>query len=417
MIAKVVPPGGLLLTGGERFDLSRTPPRRLEHAVRDRSRQAPSWRITTSATWSPSASSCRCADVLSRVGLAKLTHGSIDFQSGPGRQTITLPGLPPVSPLICYEAIFPGSVVDPDARPDWLLNITNDAWFGRSSGPYQHLAMARLRAIEEGLPLVRSANSGISAVVDPWGRVEAQLGLGETGVLDATLPQPAAAGHDLRARRRRDHPRAGRRARAMRVDPRGPATTRTCRRLTSQEKPLEFDLAAVSRPRAAGTPGMSDKPNPIDVHVGRRLRLRRTLLGMSQERLAQLLGLTFQQIQKYERGVNRIGSSRLYELGQILDVPISFFFDDMAEGGHAPDAARARPRRGPSRVRLRWHPRPAARQAGDPRVRARLQPDHRSGGAQAPVRVGQGPGQPVRQSARLRALSSTRGLARAQHVA
>jgi transcriptional regulator with XRE-family HTH domain len=81
---------------------------------------------------------------------------------------------------------------------------------------------------------------------------------------------------------------------------------------------------------------MSDKPNPIDVHVGRRLRLRRTLLGMSQERLAQLLGLTFQQIQKYERGVNRIGSSRLYELGQILDVPISFFFDDMADGGPAP---------------------------------------------------------------------------------
>ena len=77
---------------------------------------------------------------------------------------------------------------------------------------------------------------------------------------------------------------------------------------------------------------MSDKPDPIDVHVGRRLRLRRTLLGMSQERLGQLLGLTFQQIQKYERGVNRIGSSRLYELGQILDVPISFFFDDMPDG-------------------------------------------------------------------------------------
>jgi transcriptional regulator with XRE-family HTH domain len=82
---------------------------------------------------------------------------------------------------------------------------------------------------------------------------------------------------------------------------------------------------------------MSDKPNPIDVHVGRRLRLRRTLLGMSQERLGQLLGLTFQQIQKYERGVNRIGSSRLYELGQILDVPISFFFDDMSDGEGAQD--------------------------------------------------------------------------------
>lgn len=75
---------------------------------------------------------------------------------------------------------------------------------------------------------------------------------------------------------------------------------------------------------------MVAKPNPIDVHVGKRLRLRRTLLGMSQERLGDLLSLTFQQIQKYERGVNRIGSSRLYELGQILDVPVSFFFDDMA---------------------------------------------------------------------------------------
>ena len=77
---------------------------------------------------------------------------------------------------------------------------------------------------------------------------------------------------------------------------------------------------------------MTDKPNPIDVHVGHRLRLRRTLLGMSQERLGQLLGLTFQQVQKYERGVNRIGSSRLYELGRILHVPVSFFFDDMPEG-------------------------------------------------------------------------------------
>jgi transcriptional regulator with XRE-family HTH domain len=74
---------------------------------------------------------------------------------------------------------------------------------------------------------------------------------------------------------------------------------------------------------------MASKPNPIDVHVGKRLRLRRTLLGMSQERLGELLGLTFQQVQKYERGVNRIGSSRLFELGQILDVPVSFFFDDM----------------------------------------------------------------------------------------
>lgn len=74
---------------------------------------------------------------------------------------------------------------------------------------------------------------------------------------------------------------------------------------------------------------MSNNPNPVDVHVGRRVRLRRTLLGMSQERLGDALGLTFQQVQKYERGTNRIGSSRLYRLSQILDVPVSFFFDDM----------------------------------------------------------------------------------------
>lgn len=86
---------------------------------------------------------------------------------------------------------------------------------------------------------------------------------------------------------------------------------------------------------------MATKPNPIDVHVGKRLRLRRTLLGMSQERLGDLLSLTFQQVQKYERGVNRIGSSRLYELGRILDVPISFFFDDMP--GHAAGPLAAQP--------------------------------------------------------------------------
>ena len=200
----MVPPGGLLLTGGERFDLSSQEPPHAWNSlfVVDR-RRARSWRTTTSATWCRSASFCRCAACSAAIGLAKLTHGSIDFQAGPGRQTIALPGLPPFSPLICYEAIFPGRVVDPDARPDWLLNITNDAWFGRSSGPYQHLAMARMRAIEEGLPLVRGANTGISAVVDPWGRVQAQLGLGETGVLDATLPQPLPAGHALRARRPR----------------------------------------------------------------------------------------------------------------------------------------------------------------------------------------------------------------------
>jgi transcriptional regulator with XRE-family HTH domain len=87
---------------------------------------------------------------------------------------------------------------------------------------------------------------------------------------------------------------------------------------------------------------MAASPNPIDIHVGKRLRLRRTLLGMSQERLGESLGLTFQQVQKYERGANRIGSSRLFELGQILDVPVSFFFDDMpGSAGVAPHGSAA----------------------------------------------------------------------------
>jgi transcriptional regulator with XRE-family HTH domain len=95
----------------------------------------------------------------------------------------------------------------------------------------------------------------------------------------------------------------------------------------------------------------SDKPNPVDVHVGSRVRLRRTLLGMSQERLGEAIGLTFQQVQKYERGANRIGASRLYDLSRVLDVPVSFFFDDIdpavaapaSETASVPDEARGEP--------------------------------------------------------------------------
>jgi len=98
--------------------------------------------------------------------------------------------------------------------------------------------------------------------------------------------------------------------------------------------------------RGAGSRPRTGKPNPIDVHVGSRVRLRRTLLGMSQEKLGEAIGLTFQQVQKYERGANRIGASRLFDLSRVLDVPVSFFFDDMPEGGERapPRAARAEER-------------------------------------------------------------------------
>ena len=122
--------------------------------------------------------------------LEKLTSGAIDFSSGPGLKTLKVPNLPAFSPLICYEAIFPGRVALLEERPAWLLNLTNDAWFGQTAGPHQHLASAILRAVEEGLPLVRAANTGISAIVDPYGRVISRLDIGERGVIDSPLPLP-----------------------------------------------------------------------------------------------------------------------------------------------------------------------------------------------------------------------------------
>lgn len=122
--------------------------------------------------------------------LEPIVQGSRDFSPGPGPRTLAMAGAPPVSPLVCYEAIFPGDVVGAGPRPQWLLNATNDAWFGEFSGPYQHLATARLRSIEEGLPMARVANTGISALIDPAGRVLARLGIGMTGSLDVNLPRP-----------------------------------------------------------------------------------------------------------------------------------------------------------------------------------------------------------------------------------
>ncbi len=118
--------------------------------------------------------------------------GGADFGAGPGPTRLQIPGLPDVGALICYEVIFPGQVV-PTPRPQWLVNITNDSWFGESAGPWQHLAAARMRAVEEGLPLARAAQSGISAVFDAHGRRMAMLGLGQAGTVATALPGAASA--------------------------------------------------------------------------------------------------------------------------------------------------------------------------------------------------------------------------------
>ena len=124
------------------------------------------------------------------IGLEALAAEGGDFSSGRGEAVLRLPGLPPVRPLICYEAVFPAEVSVAGRPMAWLLNITNDAWFGEWTGPYQHFAISRFRAVEQGLPLIRAANTGISAFVDPYGRVISSLGLGRSGFIDGDLPRP-----------------------------------------------------------------------------------------------------------------------------------------------------------------------------------------------------------------------------------
>jgi apolipoprotein N-acyltransferase len=182
-LAAIVPPKGALLLG----------------AIRDEARRyynsfhvvAPGGKVV--ATYDkhelvPFGEFVPMRPLLRRLGVEKLAHGAGDYSAGPGPETLDVPGAPGASPLICYEAIFPGRT-DRNHRPGWLVNVTNDAWFGLTSGPYQHFASARLRAVEEGLPLARAANTGITAVVDAYGRVQARMAIMSTGILDAELPR------------------------------------------------------------------------------------------------------------------------------------------------------------------------------------------------------------------------------------
>ena len=123
------------------------------------------------------------------MGLSQFVAIPGGFSAGTQRLPLAIAGVPAAAALICYEAIFPGHVASQGPRAGWILNVTNDGWFGMTSGPYQHLSQARLRSIEEGLPLVRAANTGVSAVIDGYGRIIARLPLGQSGVLDSGLPR------------------------------------------------------------------------------------------------------------------------------------------------------------------------------------------------------------------------------------
>lgn len=182
--AEAAPPGGALITGSVRRTFQNGV-QQLRNALLVIDEAADVQQVYDKSHLVPFGEYVPLRGVLP---IDKIVPGQGDFVAGPGRRLLEIPGLPAVSPLICYEAIFSGRVTPRDARPGVLLNLTNDAWFGTFAGPQQHFAIASTRAVEEGLPMVRAANTGISAVVDSYGRVIARLGIGEQGVLDSGLP-------------------------------------------------------------------------------------------------------------------------------------------------------------------------------------------------------------------------------------
>lgn len=196
ILATVLPPGTTLITGALRHDPKLPPDQPLTAETRTfNSILVLSERAEPVATYDkihlvPFGEYVPWEQVLSAIGIEKLTqgHGSLDAGPRP-RRLMSIPGLPPALGLVCYEALFPGTLVQGSERPGVLINVTNDGWFGETTGPYQHFHQSRVRAVEEGAPLVRAANNGISAVVDPYGRVLQSLGLDVRGAIDSALPK------------------------------------------------------------------------------------------------------------------------------------------------------------------------------------------------------------------------------------
>jgi apolipoprotein N-acyltransferase len=190
--ASLVRPGEFLLTGGLGLSAEGN---RLTGATNSVFILAPGGRVVgryDKAHLVPYGEYLPMRPLLSAIGLSRLAPGDVDFTPGLGPRTMTLPGWGRVGFQLCYEIIFSGEVVDKHNRPDFIFNPSNDAWFG-AWGPPQHLAQARMRAAEEGIPVLRSTPTGISAIIDARGNVVRSLPLGTAGVIDGALPPPAEA--------------------------------------------------------------------------------------------------------------------------------------------------------------------------------------------------------------------------------
>lgn len=185
LIASALPPRSVLLTGVIRHDFSSEGPPRFFNSLVVVDSNGLIVGFYDKAHLVPFGEYIPFRQMLP---LRPLVSMATDFSHGTGPKTLHLQDKPSFSPFICYEAIFPGFVADRRDRPAYLVNITNDGWYGHTAGPYQHFAIVRFRAVEEGLPLVRAANTGISGIIDSFGRIKSYLGLGVAGAIDGELP-------------------------------------------------------------------------------------------------------------------------------------------------------------------------------------------------------------------------------------
>ncbi|WP_340148761.1 apolipoprotein N-acyltransferase [uncultured Sneathiella sp.] len=192
-LARIVPPGGALITGAPRRDPEKS---RYWNSLQVLGDQGNILDIYDKQHLVPYGEYMPLRSVMVATGLTGIIPAldkMSDFATPDksARKVVSVPGLPPARVMICYEIAFPWEVA-PQTAFSWIINVTNDGWFGNTSGPYQHFAITQTRAIEQGVPVVRAANTGISAIIDPFGRVEQQLALNETGIIDGQLPLPLA---------------------------------------------------------------------------------------------------------------------------------------------------------------------------------------------------------------------------------
>jgi len=185
-IAELLPPGTALVTGAYREEFNPTGPTQYYNSIYLIGDDGTILSAYDKVHLVPFGEYVPMADLLERAGIRQIVP--YGFAAGPARRPLALPSGQSFLPLICYESIFSGALIGDAPRPQFMLNVTNDGWFGRTTGPYQHFHQARVRSVEEGLPLVRAANTGISAVVDPYGRSISQTRLGETAMIESRLP-------------------------------------------------------------------------------------------------------------------------------------------------------------------------------------------------------------------------------------